>query len=139
MIPKVTHRPDGWVEVRFPYRRDVVDDIKHLIPSEGRTWDPKDKCWTVSGPWISTVISLLREAYGDVRIEPLASAPPPAPIRQTDHDYAALHLLPSAPPELIEAAFRCLCRLHHPDRGGDTERMVALNAAMATLRDRMAS
>ncbi len=139
MIPHVTHRPDGWVEVRFPYRRDVVENVKTFIPSTDRSWDPAAKVWTVSGPWISTVLSLLRDAFGDVHIEQAASAPRPSSIRQTDHDFAILHLLPSAPPELIEAAYRCLCRLHHPDRGGDGERMVALNTAMATLRDRLAS
>ncbi len=33
-----------------------------------------------------------------------------------------------------EAAYRTLARIHHPDRGGDAERMAALNAAITTAR-----
>jgi hypothetical protein len=44
--------------------------------------------------------------------------------------YARLHLLPSAPPELVEASRRVLARRHHPDvAGGDPAHMVAVNSA----------
>lgn len=49
--------------------------------------------------------------------------------------YAVLHLLPTAPPELVTAAYRMLAQLCHPDHGGDTQMMMALNEAVATLRD----
>jgi curved DNA-binding protein CbpA len=45
-----------------------------------------------------------------------------------------LHLLPSAPPELIDAASGTLARLHHPDVGGDPETMRTLNDARDALR-----
>ena len=48
--------------------------------------------------------------------------------------YCTLHLLPSAPPELVTTAYRTLAPLHHPDRGGDISAMVALNQAIAILR-----
>ena len=48
-----------------------------------------------------------------------------------------LHLLPSAPPELIAGAYRILARLHHPDVGGDAETMNRLNAARDLLRERV--
>ncbi len=48
--------------------------------------------------------------------------------------HATLHLLPSAPPELIRAAFKCLAQLVHPDKpGGDTEAMQRINAAYRKL------
>lgn len=49
--------------------------------------------------------------------------------------YGVLHLLPSAPPELVTVAYRTLAQLHHPDRGGDAAVMVRLNQAVAILRD----
>ncbi len=49
--------------------------------------------------------------------------------------YRELHLLPSAPPELVTAAYRTLAQLHHPDHGGDTGAMVALNAAVDVIRE----
>jgi curved DNA-binding protein CbpA len=46
-----------------------------------------------------------------------------------------LHLLPSAPPELIEGAYKILARLSHPDVGGDPEAMRALNEARDALKE----
>jgi curved DNA-binding protein CbpA len=53
--------------------------------------------------------------------------------------YETLHLLPTAPPELVTAAYRCLAQRHHPDRGGDDEAMVCLNTAVACIRAHQAS
>ena len=50
---------------------------------------------------------------------------------------AELHL-PTAPPELVEGAYRILARLHHPDAGGSREAMQAINGADAALRERVA-
>jgi hypothetical protein len=43
--------------------------------------------------------------------------------------FAELHLLSSAPPQVVAAAFKALALIHHPDVGGDPERMRAINAA----------
>lgn len=43
--------------------------------------------------------------------------------------YAKLYLLPTAPLEVVRAAHRALASLHHPDVGGDPERMIEINAA----------
>lgn len=48
--------------------------------------------------------------------------------------YRRLHLLPSAPPEVIKAAWVALAKIHHPDRGGNVERMQAINEAWAKLK-----
>ena len=52
--------------------------------------------------------------------------------------YEVLQVHPSAAPEVIEAAYRALARLHHPDLSNDPEgekAMVELNAAYETLRN----
>jgi Putative quorum-sensing-regulated virulence factor len=50
--------------------------------------------------------------------------------------YAELHLLPSAPPEVVDAAYRALVKLLHPDwvGPGSMSRMVALNNARDAIR-----
>lgn len=48
--------------------------------------------------------------------------------------HATLHLLRTAPPELVKAAFHCLAKLYHPDRGGDLAKMQALNSAYEKLQ-----
>ena len=49
-------------------------------------------------------------------------------------EWSTLHLRPGAPVEVVEAAYRALALLYHPDRGGDTDRMQEINAAIEGLR-----
>jgi curved DNA-binding protein CbpA len=59
-------------------------------------------------------------------------------VPETRDPYRILQLHPSAVPELIEAAYRTLARLHHPDHSQDPASdaaMAELNWAYATLRD----
>lgn len=48
--------------------------------------------------------------------------------------YSVLFVTPSAPVEVIEAAYKALARKYHPDNGGDTQRMQEINAAYSALR-----
>lgn len=139
MIPHIERQPDGSVRLTFPYSAPLIDAIKRAIPPVARSYDPEMKAWTVSPAYAALAARLMDGTFGYVRRDTAGSGPRPGPIRQSDRDYAVLHLLPSAPPELIEAAFRCLSRLHHPDRGGETGRMTELNLAVGAIRDRRAS
>ena len=59
---------------------------------------------------------------------------PSAPVAASDH-YAVLGVTTGASVAEIKAAYRALVKLHHPDAGGDAQRIVALNAAWEELRD----
>jgi molecular chaperone DnaJ len=48
-----------------------------------------------------------------------------------------LGLTPEASPAEIKAAYRALVKRHHPDAGGDDQRILALNAAWEALRDQV--
>ena len=50
--------------------------------------------------------------------------------------YKVLGVEPSATAAEIKAAYRALVKRHHPDAGGDAERILALNAAWEVLGDR---
>lgn len=49
--------------------------------------------------------------------------------------YKVLHVDPSANPLVIQAAYRVLAQIFHPDVSGDSEEMKRLNAAWEVLRD----
>ncbi len=49
--------------------------------------------------------------------------------------YKILDVYPDATLAEIKSAYRNLVKLHHPDAGGDEEKILALNAAWEVLRD----
>lgn len=65
--------------------------------------------------------------YGKVR--PKLSIPKSIPINH----YAALHLLPSAPIEVVNAAYKILVLKHHPDRDGDPETFLKIQKAFEVI------
>jgi hypothetical protein len=106
-----------------------VDTIKYTVPSDHREWDPDMKEWTIWPPHAVEALTFTRQTFGYVRE---ANADIPG-IRGGDH-FTLLHLLPTAPLAVIEASYRALARLHHPDAGGNAEYMKRLNAARDALK-----
>jgi len=49
--------------------------------------------------------------------------------------YAILGVNPAAEPEVIKAAYNALAKKHHPDAGGNAERMKSINEAYEVLSD----
>lgn len=62
--------------------------------------------------------------------------PPPQQqhVNSSRGAYAMLHIADNAPLAVAEAAYRALVKDAHPDVGGAHERMLVLNAAIATIR-----
>lgn len=60
---------------------------------------------------------------------------PPGPIGPPDH-YAVLGVPRTASADELKAAYRALAKRHHPDAGGDEQRILALNAAWEVLGDK---
>lgn len=137
-IPNICYRPGELrATVQFPYDPLALAALKDRIPAYAREWAPAAKCWRVDPSYIDTARSILVGRFGSRRVDAEAeSAPPePTPIRATDLAYRTLHLLPSAPPTLIEAAYRCLAKRSLPDTGGNAETIRRLNDAVAVLRE----
>jgi hypothetical protein len=134
---RMTRTADGLsYRVTFPFDPDVVAGIKAAVPPHSRTYDPDEKAWYVAIAYTAPVRRLLEATFMQVEMdtERTTYTSPPPPDRAPQTSYTVLHLQPTAPPELIESAYRTLSRLHHPDQGGDTETMQAINAAVAILR-----
>lgn len=128
----------------------LVGSLKSRIDWHDRRFDPAERVWYVDEDagrdlwdWIVAHVGVDQRRFvgvdpaalrgEDRRARTAAPPPPPPPGRAAGSPYDVLMLRPGAPPELVKAAYRILAQLHHPDRGGDHEAMVALNRAFAAL------
>jgi hypothetical protein len=134
---RMTRTADGLsYRVTFPFDRIVVDAIKADVPAHSRTYDPDEKAWYIAVAYQRIIRQLLEAVFIEVEMdsERRSTCTPPPSDRAPRTEYTVLHLLPSAPPELVESAYKCLSRMHHPDAGGTTTTMQELNSAVATIR-----
>jgi|688.fasta_scaffold02732_11 hypothetical protein len=106
----------GWWRVSHPTKL-VLRYIKYSIPNAYRNM--------VNGVWY------VHEKYVDSIRQIDASAA--ASTEQPSDPYAVLHLLPTAPPAIIKAAWRELAKILHPDHGGDSEAFMRAKTAYETL------
>ncbi len=135
--PTIILTREGRAELRFPYDAAFIERLKAAVPAYARSYDPTGKVWTVMPPYVDVAAQLMLATFADVEIEDLGESG----RRSSDRDrhagedpWVILHLRPTAPPELVIAAHRCLAKLHHPDRGGTTAVMQEINAAAEALR-----
>lgn len=133
------------MRVMAPFDTDFVAELKSGIAS--RKWEPKDKEWVINLRERKEAIEILRKFYDPITEE---NSPPGEQQKKkrerrrqstnkasfvgvaTTSEYADLHLLPNAPPELIRSAYRTLSKLYHPDTNkisGSEEKMKTINRA----------
>jgi hypothetical protein len=126
------HAPWRWA-LAFDFSPEMVAAIKAHIPSRQRTWKPEIRQWWFK-PEAQTVMLALAERHcGDVQhIQENGDLAPALPAELVAA-YRSLHLLPSAPDDLVKAAYRVMCKLHHPDTGGVTSQMQRVNEAYGRL------
>lgn len=133
--PEMHLNGDGSASFRVAYDPAWVASVKAMVPAHAREWDAVEKIWFVDEPFVEAVVRLTRRIFGSCSC-PGAS--------QNSHGEASdpwqtLHLRPTAPVELIEASYRVLARLHHPDRGGSGDAMQRINGAYSALKERVSA
>ena len=123
---------------------DVLDELKLRIPPDAREWEPDRRCWWIeSDYWLRQLRGLLPgldaamaaargTRAGAGTSQRLSHSAVPSNVQQA---FDALHLLPSAPAELVGAARRILARTSHPDHGGKHAVMVGINRAADTAQE----
>ncbi len=141
----LAHLHIGNVEIRCdtPYNPAFVEDLKRTLRFPDRKWDADDKIWIISLQHEQTIVDLCRKHYGDVHVvrpkrtsDGTQSRPSSSAI-QTPYDV--LHVKPTAPAEVIGAAYRALARKYHPDVSGSPDahqRMQELNSAYQQIEVR---
>jgi hypothetical protein len=142
----ITKASDGAYAVRLSSRdagtfKMMIEVLKGYIPSCHRVYVPERRTWRVDAyahdclhGWLAYVRADFnaRIEWLEVDTDPEQEWTPPVKPKASD-PYVMLHLLPSAPPEVVKAAYRALAVLNHPDKGGDTEAMQQINDAYRRL------
>lgn len=141
-IAQATRYPSS-VVLTFPYVAEMVEAIKITFSPVYRSYDPEARAWTIKAPHVDAAIALLRKHFPDATVTTFGKQTPPPNQRATSevaNPYAALHLLPTAPPEVVRAAYNTLVKKNHPDVVAPEQKLLAhqamlrLNAAIEALR-----
>jgi len=106
---------DTTIQAKTPYVKAFVTAMKDKIPKDYRYWDNDDKVWVVNYSYEVELLALCSAYFDDVvqygqkrySNTTVATTSPP--------EYETLFLLPTAPKEVVLAAYRVLSKLYHPD------------------------
>lgn len=126
------YRPWKWA-LAFDYSPEMVQAIKDHIPSRQRKWLPDQRQWWFKAEAETAMLKLAERHCGQVQhVQEDGDLAPAVPAEKVAA-YKTLHLLPSAPAELVKYAYRVACKIHHPDAGGTTRAMQRVNEAYGLL------
>lgn len=118
---------DIFIIVEAPYDAGFTETLKQSIPQKKRLWDGNDKAWYVVKDQLDKLTHILDKYYDETILLNF-------PVQDTATDaWGKLYLVQGAPIELIQAAYRVLAKKHHPDTGGDPEKMKQINVAYKEL------
>ena len=130
------HRPWAWALRIERLDAETFDDfilcLKVKVPARLRKWDAIEKRWMFHDECIADVEAVLRMSGITYSVE--GETGHHRQLMSRAQAAAELYLLPNAPAEVVTAVYRTLCKVHHPDMGGDTAAMQRINAAMEVLR-----
>ena len=132
--------PFDELECTIPFQADLIAAWKDAIPFRYRSFDPDTRAWRFWGCYESIAVDLLQRFFPgtDIPTRPAAHASSRGRQRGNNH-FEILHLLPSAPSELIDAAYRCLAKQFHPEVRGDPAIMRQLTEAHDALSRRLSA
>ncbi|MCS6806314.1 MAG: J domain-containing protein [Acidobacteriota bacterium] len=117
----------------------ALETMKSHIPRHHRRFDAAQRCWMIDPQGQGRLESWLSWMRRELKAEVVYRSPHHRSDSLDQRSsltpaYATLHLLPTAPPELVKAAYHCLARINHPDVGGDTKSMQQINIAYAHIK-----
>jgi hypothetical protein len=119
-----------------PFVEEFVEELKRTFKFPDRRWDAEDKVWVIALRHERTIIALCRKYFSDVQIHRPKRAPSRPASTAVQTPYDVLYIKPTAPVEVVAAAYRALARKYHPDLSGRPdahERMLELNTAYERL------
>jgi hypothetical protein len=122
----------------------AIATLKNCVQSADRAWRPATKSWCVDasaefemGEWLALCTSEFHAEVVRAKEKQKERQTRTTPKPKEADPFAALYVLPTAPVEVVRAAYRALATIHHPDHGGDAEKMKVINAAYSAATHRL--
>jgi hypothetical protein len=139
MRVRLTDGADGDVLLESPYREwdPVREEFKAAIPWQGRKWDGEAKHWIIRALYVQELLTFLAQHQAQIQDDRASTQAPidrPAMPDDLRGAFAVLHLAPSAPSCVAEAAYKALVKYYHPDVGGTAELFTVVNDAIRVVR-----
>lgn len=113
--------------------REVVDYIRRFVPGTHKFCD-ENGSWHIDLKYIVSVGQIQLAEHGNIsfagipeyekgQLEEYVTKLIKRKSKTTlsSDAHSILHLLPNAPRLIVDAVWKALAKLHHPDRGGDME------------------
>ena len=127
-VATIKYIPGGlMLEVEFPYDESLLADMNASVQSKKRVWNPSAKVWYIAKDQFDKISHILGKHCDEVLLLDF-----PAPEVATTA-WAKLYLISGAPMEVVQAVYRALAKLNHPDYGGDEDRMKEINIAYKAI------
>lgn len=134
-----TPADENWVMVNGVLRKQFTNYLRYEVkPLTYRKYDAEKGKWLFYYTKLPLIAKVAKKIYGHVDWSELPTAwqmlaagasTVDEVIIATSSPYQKLHLLDTAPLEVVKSVYKTLSRINHPDHGGDADEMVALNAA----------
>lgn len=109
------------------FGKKVSDYVRFSIPPKDRKYD--EGKWVVLLTHLPAVVAI-GEKYSFVDYSALPyemqlglAQSKRIPIEKESNPFTVMHLLPTAPSAIVDAVYRALVKLHHPDVGGNEDTM----------------
>jgi len=149
-ILQLKYDPDSsFIELQFPRNERFNHFVRYGIrPTAYRRWN--GRCWEIHRNRLFVAVSMGKKYFDQVDWSSLPEGLQIALVRflekhnrpgavslveEPQDPHEVLFVLPEAPWEVIQAAYKALALLQHPDRpGGTKEQFQRLSAAYETLR-----
>lgn len=128
---------DTSIWAKTPYNASFVIALKDKIPKGYRHWDSEEKVWVINYCYEEELIAICSMYFKDIAY--YGEKKYSSKSIQSSPAYETLHLLPTAPKEVVIATYRALSKLYHPDvsnKPNAMERMKEINVAFDKIMGR---
>lgn len=126
----IHHR--GYIMIQFDRDRLLTEILKRGYQPN---WNRSIGCWVLPEILCREVVKLLSSQLDNlIHATTEGVHPADGSARVSVDDWNTLQVLPGAPKVVVDAAYRALATIYHPDRSGSSDQMARINGAYERLK-----